>query len=169
MRHLRLGPRAAVAMAAMALLLATPAAATAAPSVLHGIGSPGTARLQVEGDGLVNLRGTLVAFGLLPEATTIWVNDVGGDARFVLDGRQPRLREGRVTRFRGSGRFYLSGSDVRVQLRGDDLSISAAGRGRVRLRGEGEYRLNDAPARSWPGGRGRAATVAIVTDPPEQG
>lgn len=156
----------AVGLTAMVGLVATPLAGAAAPLLgTDGVGSPGTARLQVEGDGLVHLRGSLVAFGLLPRPATIWVNDAGGDGRFVLDGRQRRLRDGRITRFRGTGRFYLSGADVRMQIRGDDLSISAAGRGRLRLRGDGEYRLNDAPTEPWPARAGRTPPVAIVAPP----
>jgi hypothetical protein len=167
MRFMRTRTWAALGVAVLAGTLAGPVAgasaakpaAAEAPALeraarafaaTHGIGANGTARLQVDGDGTVRLTGRLVTFGLLPRRSTIWVVDRAGDARFVFDGRQPRVGAERATRVRGSGRFYLSGSNVLLRVRGEDVSISAAGRGRLQLRGDGVYKLNDSPAMSWP-------------------
>ncbi len=141
-------------------LLAAPAFAVAATGpapapIKQTLGeddpSPSSARLQLEGSGVVKLQGRLVTFGLIPEGATLWVRDVAGDARFFIDGETRRLRIGVMTRFReASGRIYLSGSRVLLQIRADDISLSAAGRGTASVSGDGEFSLNDERERTWP-------------------
>lgn len=144
----------------LAALLATPALAGAAtggapapPRQTFGADEapPSSARLQLEGSGVVRLEGRLVTFGLIPEGATIWVRDLAGDARFFLDGDSRRLRAGAMVRIReASGRIYLSGSRVILQIRADDISLSTAGRGRASVRGDGAFTLNDERERIWP-------------------
>ena len=157
-------------------LLAAPASAVAAQgpapapprqTMGHDEAPPSSARLQLEGSGVVRLEGRLVAFGLIPDGATLWVRDIGGDARFFLDGETRRLRTGAMTRIRdASGRIYLSGSRVLLQIRADDISLSAAGRGRASVSGEGEFSLNDERERLWPS-RSRTP-LRFAIEPPEQ-
>lgn len=129
--------------------------------------SPTSARLQVEGDGsqvgVVRLEGEMVVFGLLPQEGTIWFRDDGGDGRIFVDGRRPELREGETTTLRErSGRFYVSGSNVTLQLRGERISLSAAGRGEAWLMGDGRFRLDDGDVRRWFEGPWRPPSVAVA-------
>ena len=140
-------------VAVLVALLAAPALALGAPR--HTLGDepaePSSARLQLEGSGVVRLQGRLVTFGLIPDDATLWVRDYDGDARFFLDGEPRRLRSSGVTRLRDvSGRIYLSGTRVMLQIRAEDLSLSAAGRGIASVSGNGEFSLNDGRERAWP-------------------
>ncbi len=112
---------------------------------------PSSARLQLEGSGVVKLQGRLVTFGLIPEGATLWVRDLSGDARFFIDGESRKLRTGATIRVRdASGRIYVSGSRVMLQIRADDISLSTAGRGTASVSGDGEFSLNDERERTWP-------------------
>ena len=160
-------------LAAPAFAIAAAPAASAPPRQTLGEeeASPSSARLQLEGSGVVRLQGRLVTFGLIPEGATLWVRDFAGDARFFLDGETRRLRIGAMTRIRGaSGRIYLSGSRVMLQIRADDISLSTAGRGTASVSGEGEFSLNDERERAWPS-RSRAPLRFAVEpqDPPSDG
>jgi hypothetical protein len=143
-------------------LLSAPAAAVGAaapqkpPPPKHTFGddddvSPSSARLQLEGSGIVRLEGRLVTYGLIPDGATLWVRDSAGDARFFLDGSSRRLRTGAMVRIRdASGRIYLSGSRVVLQIKADDMSLSTAGRGKASVSGDGAFTLNDGRERLWP-------------------
>jgi hypothetical protein len=145
-------------------LLSAPAAAVGAaaphkpppPPPKHTFGddddvSPSSARLQLEGSGIVRLEGRLVTYGLIPDGATLWVRDSAGDARFFLDGSSRRLRTGAMVRIRdASGRIYLSGSRVVLQIKADDISLSTAGRGKASVSGDGAFTLNDGRERLWP-------------------
>jgi hypothetical protein len=144
----------------LAALLAAPAMAVAATGCApspskqtlgEDAAPPSSARLQLEGSGVVRLEGRLVTFGLIPEGATLWVRDLAGDARFFLDGDSRRLRTGAMVRIRdASGRIYLSGSRVILQIRADDISLSTAGRGRASVSGDGAFTLNNERERIWP-------------------
>lgn len=122
------------------------------PARHHADGPPSSGRLRLEGDGFLRIDGRVVVFGLLPEDATIWFRDYEGDARFFLDGEEPPLRDGgaELTKLRGqSGRLYVSGSDLRLQIRSEDISLAAAGRGLFHTMGDGLYQRNDDPLRRW--------------------
>jgi hypothetical protein len=127
---------------------------------------PSSARLQLEGSGVVRLEGNLVTYGLIPDGATLWVRDVAGDARFFLDGDSRRLRTGAMVRIRDAGgRIYLSGSRVVLQIRADDISLSTAGRGKASVSGDGAFSLNDERERLWPSRTRSPLRFAI--QPPE--
>ena len=152
-------------------LLALPALAAASPRDVfqrEPASSP-SARLQLEGSGVIRLEGRLVTFGLLPKRAQLWVRDYAGDAEFFLDGDERRLRSNGVTRLRGSGRFYLSGSRVMLQIRADNVSLSAAGRGWARVSGKGEYELNEGTERPWETASERPRRLALVPEEPGPG
>lgn len=140
-------------LAALAFAVAA-SGAVAAPSkqtLGQDDAPPSSARLQLEGSGVVKVQGRLVTFGLIPEGATLWVRDFAGDARFFLDGETRRLRTGATIRLRdASGRIYLSGSRVMLQIRADDISLSTAGRGTASVSGDGEFSLNNERERTWP-------------------
>jgi hypothetical protein len=110
-----------------------------------------------------------VTFGLVSKRATLWIRDHAGDAEFFLDGDERRLRSNGVTRLRGSGRFYLSGSRVMLQIRAEKVSLSVAGRGWARVSGEGEYELNEGAERAWEADSERPRRLALIPEEPEPG
>ena len=161
-------------LAAPAFAVAATAQAPAPAKQTLGEDEPpaSSARLQLEGSGVVKLQGRLVTFGLIPEGSTLWVRDLAGDARFFIDGETRRLRTGAMTRIRdASGRIYLSGSRVLLQIRADDISLSTAGRGTASVSGDGEFSLNDERERTWPSRARSPLRFAIEPPvaPPEDG
>jgi hypothetical protein len=110
-----------------------------------------SARLEATGTGAIMLRGRLLAFGLIPGTGKLIVRDFGGDAVVRLGGVALRIppRTGRLVIRRASGRFYVEGDNVRIDIQGAGLVVSAAGRGRALLSGGGVYRLNERPEANW--------------------
>lgn len=163
-------PRKALALAAIACLtlIGSPGGAAPDASAAKRISEAGSARFQANGTGAVGLNGSVVAFGLLPERGRLVVTDRAGDGYVTLDGRRrlaptagARARTVRMPR--AHGRFYVSGSDITLSLRGANMTISAAGSGVVRLSGEGQYSLNEGPLTSWMAEGGGARRVVLST------
>ncbi len=173
---------------ALVAVLAMPALATAQlPPGGPGGGEPPrqpprSGQLQANGTGSVILNGRLVAFGGITRVAGgggIRVRDRAGDATFTFDGTPVRFDRRGSAAVRGSaGRFFVSGTAVRVTLVRVRVNLSSAGRGFARLRGRGLYRLNDGPRRRWrrrpvriapspPGNRGRPARDGTARDMPD--
>lgn len=161
--------RGVLAMAVVALLaLPGLALAQGPPGGPGGGGPPGPPRsgqLEASGSGSALLSGRLVAFGEITGVATqgrIQVRDRAGDATFTFDGAPVRFNRRGRAQVRGStGRFFVSGTAVRITLARVKLSLSSAGRGLARLRGQGLYRLNSERTRRW---NGRA--IRIAPSPP---
>lgn len=143
----------------LALALAAPAAAQAAPSAFELAEQVTSGRLEASGTGTIVLNGRFVVFGAMGSGGSLVVKDSGGDVKVVVDSRvvadasqSPRKRRVREVRLRvkPTQRFYVEGSRVRVQIVGTDVSIVAAGRGRVSLRGDGEFAVNGGQPIAWP-------------------
>lgn len=116
----------------------------------------GSGTLVAEGDGMATLQGsgsvTVSGSGMLR------ILDRGGDAEITVSGNGGRtldsVREGAWVVYRGfEGQAYVSGSNIIVSLRGDDITLEANGTGRVYLRGQGTYTVNGDEGRWLPRGR----------------
>ena len=108
-----------------------------------------SAQVQTTGSGAMTIIGRMVVNGTIPSRGTIVLTDVAGDARAHLAGKPLRFRRGRVSVGRASGILFVTGSNVQVQITGNDLSFSIAGNGRARFLGTGTYRLNSGEVKSW--------------------
>jgi hypothetical protein len=142
----------------LALGVATAAAAPpdALPSSARLTGqvptqTPGerSAQLELRGFGTAQLNGRLVVYGKVEYADLIAVKDWHGDARLFFEGRQYWFKRGWVGIKRASGRFYVQGRDIRVKIKGREMSIALAGNGRARLQGSGSFRLNGGASLPW--------------------
>jgi hypothetical protein len=139
--------------AAIVLMMALPALAGAVAQVDERARESErvpSAHLWTEGDGLVKLTGRLSLTGSIPGRGSLVVTDRKGDAKAHLAG-VPLVfdRRGRARVRRASGIVYVTGSQVTVQVVGEDLSFSVAGLGRARFLGAGVYGLNGGPETAW--------------------
>lgn len=142
----------AALLVAIALLLVTPALASASAPSAQTADALASARVQASGDGMIAVAGRLAVNGLIPERGHVMVLDRRGDARAFLAGEPVALKRDVRTRVRrASGSLYVTGSNVTVRVIGNGLSFSIAGRGRVLLAGSGTYRLDDRPEAQWTG------------------
>ncbi|HWH15192.1 MAG TPA: hypothetical protein VNT51_10635 [Miltoncostaeaceae bacterium] len=144
----------APALAALVLALAAPPVLAQDPA----------GRLYADGSGAVTLEGDVLAYGVgMGPPVTLRVVDRTGDARVMVAGVLLEPRRTRRTleyRVRTGERFMVSGGRVSIEVRGDRLSISAAGVGMARLRGRGRYVLNDVTGPRWHGRTLRVAAPA---------
>lgn len=151
-------------LAAFGLMLAAAPADASRQRLSDG---DGAARFQAAGSGALTLQGRIVAFGLLPQRGRLVIVDRRGDGYVTFNGRRrlaPRSggRPRTVRIPRAEGRFYAAGSKISITLAGPHLSVSAAGRGMVRLRGDGQYAVNEGPLTPWSPGDGRARRFALA-------
>jgi len=110
-------------------------------------------QLELTGTGAVTLTGELTAFGVIPEeGGFLYVQDQKGDATVTVNGARQALRGRRVNLKRAQGSFYIKGSKVSARVQGNNLSLSAAGRGRASVAGIGTFVLNGAEPQDWPPG-----------------
>jgi hypothetical protein len=110
-------------------------------------------QLELSGTGAVTLTGELTAFGVIPEeGGVLYVQDLRGDATVTLNGARQALKGRRVNLKRAQGSFYIKGSKVNARVQGNNLSLSAAGRGRASVAGIGTFVLNGAEPQDWPPG-----------------
>ena len=159
--------RAVRALVAVALVAALPGAAAAAqrqaavpPSTVTAartttvqpqVVAPATGRLQAQGAGAISLEGSMVAFGLIKGTASVLVQDLAGDSKVTVGGRQRRIgRTGTLRLGSATGRFYIQGTRIRVRISGPVLVASAAGRGRFLLEGAGSYSVNGGDKQDWP-------------------
>lgn len=109
-----------------------------------------SARLEVDGAGIVALRGRFVVFGVLSSRSLLVVTDRAGGGKLSVDGESVPLRKRKAKRIRrAQGRIYITGRNVVITVRSKDVTLSVAGRGRALLRGKGVLRLNDGPSFEW--------------------
>jgi uncharacterized lipoprotein NlpE involved in copper resistance len=112
-------------------------------------------QLELTGTGAVTLNGQLTAFGVIPEAGgSLVVQDQRGDATVTLNGARQPLRSRRLNLRKAQGAFFVKGTKVNVRVQGNNVSLSAAGRGRASVAGIGTFTLNGADSQEWPPGYG---------------
>lgn len=137
-------------LAAGLVLGAVAATAAPAPPDMGDMQRPGlSARLEASGSGTLYASGRMVAFGEVQGAQSISVS--GSGARLNFEGRSVNPKRGTATLKRVSGRFYVTGTDVRLTIVARGMSVSIAGKGGARLSGSGVYRLNDSAEAEWNG------------------
>jgi hypothetical protein len=139
---------AALIVAVLSLIAATTA-----------LGQAADGRLMATGSGNVVVDGRVVVFGTLSgRRAVLRVDDRAGDASVRLGNRalaRSKGRRGPVV-FRGPGTFVVSGSSVRVTLRGEVPNLQLVGSGGIVLAGRGTFTLNDVFYPTW---RGRAMRI----------
>ncbi len=112
-------------------------------------------QLQLSGTGAITLNGQLTAFGVIPEdGGSLSVQDQRGDATVTLNGARQSLRGRRLNLKRAQGSFYIQGSKVSARVQGNNISLSAAGRGQALVAGIGNFILNGGDSQQWPPGYG---------------
>ena len=110
-------------------------------------------QLELSGTGAVTLSGEVTAFGVIPEeGGVLYVQDQKGDATVTLNGARQTLRGRRLNLKQAQGAFYIKGTRVNARVQGNNLSLSAAGRGRASVAGIGTFVLNGGDQQNWPPG-----------------
>ena len=110
--------------------------ATASAESLTGKGT-----LEAWGDGVAGVHGRgrvhVTGQGIL------WIKDVAGDAEWTASGRgEKRVFENGWIEYVGfHGEFDMTGRNIVVILSGNNIHLTATGRGRVVLWGQGHYRV----------------------------
>jgi hypothetical protein len=133
---------AALAAAGLAFTIITAPAAHAEDgrdgTVLRGRGV-----LDARGDGLVAVKGHVVAYDASADRGVLLVKDLAGDMTFHVEGEGDcsARYHGFIACF-GTGEAQITGSDVAVILVGNDLNVHAAGKGWAYLKGHGSYTVN---------------------------
>jgi hypothetical protein len=129
---------AAAAITGSGTALAHPAPPSAA-AVAHALNeSPASGQIELAGNGQVVLQ-------------VLRLTDRDGDATAYVAGRPVEFnRRGRAVVRGAAGVVFASGSALTFQVGGAPIELSAAGLGRVVLRGYGRVRLNLGPERAWP-------------------
>lgn len=133
--------------------------------VATGADTPVSGQLQATGSGQVSVEGRFVSFGLVGgRGSTVRLLDRAGDATVTMNGRVVGARRARGQRVISQpGRFYVSGSDVVLEVRGTRLSVNASGIGLARLRGQGMFSLNGRRQVAW----STAPTLQVGNTPGE--
>lgn len=116
----------------------------------------GSGHLHTEGRGHVIVSGSLAAFGAMSRPGALIVVDRAGDAQLIANGRT-RLRSlarrpakpRRMVIRRFVGTLYARGSAITVRISGRRSAVDFAGRGTVRLKGRGMFRLNRGARQGW--------------------
>lgn len=118
-------------------------------------------QVQLAGNGTISVVGRLTITANLPRRSLVRIVGRDGDASVRIAGRPVPLRGGRGA-VRSSGIVFASGTDVVIMVTGPRVSLSAAGLGRVAVRGFGRMSINQGPVRRWTRG---AIQLAPPTDP----
>jgi uncharacterized protein (AIM24 family) len=129
MMHKRL---AALAMALVLLLVLTTPAIGATIKGSGFLFARGSGLAKIEGSGKVHIRGNGV----------LWVKDVAGDAQIVVNGYGKKVvyEDGTVCYKGFHGVANISGSHLRIKVKGVRIHLWAKGSGKAFLKGKGIYR-----------------------------
>jgi hypothetical protein len=116
-------------------------AAMAFTATASAEGFKGKGRLEAWGDGIAGIYGrgrvNVTGRGIL------WIKDIGGDAEWSISGTgEKRVFENDWIEYLGfHGEFEMTGSHIMVVLSGNNIHLTAAGRGKAILWGEGHYQV----------------------------
>lgn len=98
----------------------------------------GTGTLEAQGDGMAAIRGNATV--TITGDGTLWIRDDAGDASINISGTGTRSERDNWVRYVGfDGSATVSGSDLLVALRGENIELDATGQGVYGLRGSGSY------------------------------
>jgi len=122
------------------------------------------AQLVAAGNGTIVLEGKIVVFGVIRSGTgLLYVEDRSGDAQVTVKGKRQQLPDqGELRVHPHRGRFYVTGSCVRVRIRGRQIVIAAGVSGDVSVRGDGAYTVNAGPGKRWTRSMAAVALAAPV-------
>ena len=137
---------------ALALMLLVPifAEATMTPLRREGGGDRvPSARLSADGSGAMAIMGRMSVYGNIPGRGLVTVVDRDGGAAVYLSGVKQEFVDGRLRIRPASGKLWVQGSNVSVQIVGVDFEFSVAGVGRAKLQGSGVYTLNSGKEKRW--------------------
>lgn len=92
----------------------------------------GSGVAKIEGKGKVHIEGNGV----------LWVKDVAGDARIVVKGYGKKVvyKDGTICYKGFRGVADITGSHIKVKIKGVKIRLWAKGSGRAYLKGRGVYR-----------------------------
>lgn len=127
-----------ISLCIVVVFLAVPLAAFAQSGTVSETGTgtltaQGNGRASVHGNGSISISGSGV----------LTIQDFAGDAVITVSGDGARREQDSIVVYAGfAGTAEISGSDVRVLLRGRNIDLTASGTGRVLLRGRGTYTVN---------------------------
>jgi len=130
MKHKMLIALSVVLIATLALT------ATASAKGIQGKGS-----LEAWGDGIAGVHGrgavTVTGRGIL------WIKDIAGDAEWTISGTgEKRVFESGWIEYLGfDGDLEMTGSNIIVVLSGNNIHLTATGKGKAILWGEGHYQI----------------------------
>ncbi len=104
----------------------------------------GAGTLRAKGSGFAALRGNLTV--ALSGSGLLIIHDVAGDATIEITGRgfKKQLPSGATAYMGFDGKARISGSDIKVSLKGQDVELEATGTGKFLLRGHGSYHTDKA-------------------------
>lgn len=141
-------------LVALVLMLLVPISAEATMTPLRREGGGErvpSAQLSADGSGAMAIMGRMSVWGIIPGRGLVTVVDRDGNAAVYLSGVKQELVDGRLRIRPASGKLWVQGSNVSVQIVGVDLDFSVAGVGRAKLQGSGVYTLNAGKERRWSG------------------
>ena len=175
---IRRGPRLTLALICAAFTLSAgaadaavtepPVACDAPQATHHADHRRPSGRIQLPGNGSVILIGRVVISAVVPAQGSLRVVDRAGDGAVHVGGRAIPLRKGRA-KVAARGVLFVRGTDLTVQITGARMAFSAAGIGRVSLRGTGRMRANMGEERPCPTKVVRLAPPAGPTAPDPSG
>jgi hypothetical protein len=127
-----------ISLCIVLLCLAVPLAAFAQSG---STSETGTGTLTAQGNGRASVQGN--GSVIISGSGVLTIQDFAGDAVITVSGDGARRERGQSVIYVGfAGTAEISGSDVRVLLRGRNIDLTASGSGRVLLRGTGSYTIN---------------------------
>ncbi len=131
------------ALAAIALVAVAAGAAPASAAVVAGSGT-----LTANGTGVVGVRG---AGDETASATNgiILVKDIGGGATIDITGATGHAPYGEFTAYFGFTSAHVSGSQIAVVVVGQNINLTATGRGWAYLKGNGTFSVNGGELQPW--------------------
>src|SRR5438034_568515 len=119
------------------------------------------------GGGTLTANGTggVGARGLLDEQVTatngiLLVKDIGGGATIDVVGATSHAPFGEFTAYFGFTSAHITGTQVAVIVVGQDIDLTAIGRGWAYLKGTGTYTVNGGATQPWRADGGFAGIAA---------
>ncbi len=123
----------------------------------------GEGTLTAHGDGLAAVRGRIEAT-VSARGGVLLVKDVAGDAVVEVHGHGDTASWNGFDVYFGAGEATISGSDVAFVVVGNNVELTATGKGWAYLKGKGSFYVNDRGPFCWTFD-GRFAPVDGAVDP----
>jgi limonene-1,2-epoxide hydrolase len=117
-----------------------------------GIGpvqSQGTGVLQAQGTGVAAVRGLLDVQVGAGSGSILLVRDIAGGATVNVTGASGQAPFGEFTAYFGFQSATVTGTGIAVIAVGQQINLTATGRGWAYLKGTGTYTVNGGPSQPW--------------------